>query len=325
MESDAPAPASALHLTAHDPVDLVACAVVALGFEPVESLVMLTFARGRRTFHARIDLPSCPHPDAVRELGGLLLYPAVRHRVDRVAFLHFSTDPELWLALVDPLTEAFEEAGIEVVLHARYADGRVIGPDVPDRPGGSRGSDAGVPADPWSHRFVAEAVHAGHVVRSGRSDLAALVAPDPHGIALVEHAWNAADDRPPLSGAALRDRVRELVERGTPLTAEVAVELLRAVRTPEARVDAWCAADRLQARRHLDLWASLTRWAPAEHLAGPATLAAISAAYAGDGAMAWCALDRAESGGLDDPWCAVIAEGLSTALLPETYAPLSRR
>ena len=50
-----PAP-RATKLTTRTPEDVLAAVPVVLGFEPLDSVVMLTFGGGE-TFHARVDLP----------------------------------------------------------------------------------------------------------------------------------------------------------------------------------------------------------------------------------------------------------------------------
>ena len=80
-----PAP-RATKLTTRTPEDVLAAVPVVLGFEPLESVVMLTFG-GVETFHARVDLPPpTKADDAVEQL----LEPALQHRVTRVVFVVYA-------------------------------------------------------------------------------------------------------------------------------------------------------------------------------------------------------------------------------------------
>ncbi|GAA4128752.1 hypothetical protein GCM10022215_40570 [Nocardioides fonticola] len=316
--------APTLRLTAHDPADLVACSLVTLGFEPTESLVMLTFAPGRRTFHARLDLPDPPDRAAVEAVTQVLRRPAVQHGVERVAFLYFSADAARCLPLVHPLIDAFLEAGIGVIDAVRYHDGRLHGltGDDDDLP------PDGLPIDPWGHRFLAEAVHAGHVVLPRRTDLVDSLRPDVDAWTALRPIWKDAPAafNPLLGPARLREAVLAAVatlEAGEALDPIVVVRLIRAVRSYRGRRHAWCAPSRAEARAHLDLWIHLVRCAPSGWVVGPAALAALAAAYVGDGALAWCAVDRAIEDEPADPVAAMVAEGLAAAVPPETYAPVT--
>ena len=64
-------------LTFRTPEDVLAAVPVLLGFEPSDSVVMLTFG-GRETFHARIDMPAADRQ--LDEAVDLLLEPALRPR-----------------------------------------------------------------------------------------------------------------------------------------------------------------------------------------------------------------------------------------------------
>ena len=129
-------------LTAHGPEDLLAAVPVVLGFQPEESLVMLTF-EAARTFHARVDLPPPDGPDhapeqALGELTEALLQPCLAHRVGRVVFVLYTADPGLSGRVARHLRGVFGRRGIEVIEALRAHDGcwwRV--PAGPGQPAGS--------------------------------------------------------------------------------------------------------------------------------------------------------------------------------------------
>ncbi len=64
-----------LTFKARSPEDILAVVPVVLGFEPEESVVMLTFG-GRHSFHARADLPGLADISSCAEQ---LLRPALSH------------------------------------------------------------------------------------------------------------------------------------------------------------------------------------------------------------------------------------------------------
>ena len=75
--------------TARTPSDIIALAPVVIGFQPTDSIVMMTFGAAR-TFHARIDLPR-DETDVPHIIAGLI-EPCVQHEVQRVIFLAFGHD-----------------------------------------------------------------------------------------------------------------------------------------------------------------------------------------------------------------------------------------
>lgn len=96
-------------LVAQGPSDLIAFVPLALGFVPVESVVVI--AVGCSGPHARIDLD----PDELGQLeaAGLLLDAFKRHHVERVALLIFSNkeQPEA----MELYAEAFRSAGLAII------------------------------------------------------------------------------------------------------------------------------------------------------------------------------------------------------------------
>ncbi|MBZ5733711.1 DUF4192 domain-containing protein [Nocardioides sp. TRM66260-LWL] len=313
-----------LVLRASDPQDLVAAAWVALGFEPTESVVLLTFGAGP-SFHARADLPPArASRQHVEDLVAVLLEPAVRHAVQRVAVVLCSADVARTDPLAGALAASFEAVGIEVVAQVRYAAGRVHRLDVPGAPDPD---DPGEPCDPSSHAFLVRAVLAGHVVAGSRADVERLVAPDPaRALAVRAALLDAAGAIGPEADEAVDvvDLVRTLAAaRTVPAARDVAV-LLRLLGDPVQAQRAWCPRSRVEARAHADLWASVVRASPEESVASAAGLLALAAAYAGDGALAWCAVDRAQAAQPGHRLTALIGRHLAAATRPEAYAPAAR-
>ena len=161
MTGSRPPDAPGTTLTARTPEDVLAAVPVVLGFEPRDSVVMLTFG-GAETFHARLDLPS---PEAAGEAADLLLEPALRHAVARVLFVLYCEEGRAFRSAVRELRRRFGAAGIEVVEVLRAHGGRWF---APGRPGAPPGGVAYAVAD---HRFRAQAVLDGIVVHGSRAEL----------------------------------------------------------------------------------------------------------------------------------------------------------
>lgn len=72
------------------PEDVIGLVPHLIGFEPTESIVMLTFGASR-PFHARVDLPG---PENVLETLGSLRHPVIQHNVARVILLAYTHGSE---------------------------------------------------------------------------------------------------------------------------------------------------------------------------------------------------------------------------------------
>ncbi|MFC6285684.1 DUF4192 domain-containing protein [Nocardioides sp. GCM10027113] len=277
-------------LTARTPEDLLAVAPVVLGFQPADSVVMLTFG-GPRCFHARVDLP--PPQGAAEwtaELVDALLRPALQHGVGRVVFLLYTDVPLAADRICRRLVRGFREAGIEVV-DALRADGRRWFPLLRHRRDVPAG---GVPYDLSSHPFTAQAVLDGRVLQPSRGELAATLRPVPARVAALLAAREDAPEQPD----GCPDRVSALVGRhvaaGTlPDDAEAARLLVAVTSSPVVRDAVWAGIRRDDARCHVAVWTDLLRRAPEDLAPAAAALLAVSAWVAGHGALAWCAVDRA--------------------------------
>ena len=81
-------------LTCRQPEDVLAAIPVVLGFDPAESVVMLT-AGGRESFHGRVDLPRADEPATYDEVRDLLRDPALAHRSAAVMLVVYGEDTPL--------------------------------------------------------------------------------------------------------------------------------------------------------------------------------------------------------------------------------------
>lgn len=306
-------------LTARTPEDLLAVVPVVLGFVPHDSVVMLTFG-SRRTFHARVDLPSdlLADPAGLQEVVESLHEPAFRHRVAQVLFVVYSEEAALTERVSRALVSAFRASGIDV-LDVLRADGRRWFPVLRGRPGVPQW---GVPYDVSAHPFAAQAVLDGRVTHGSRAELAASLEPEPERVELLEAALAG---QPPRGRELGSEEVwsgllvlGHLVD-GTRPTDEEAARLLVGLADSAVRDAVWVLMDHECAREQVALWTDLVRRAPESLVASPAALLAFAAWLAGDGALAWCAVDRCVEAEPTQPLAGMVSELLLGAVPPEAW------
>lgn len=323
------------------PEDLLAMVPVLLGFEPEESVTLLTFGRaGRRSggdgcFHARVDLPAGVAGDAVAgdvgdtvldheldEMVDSLVDPVVRHRVERLVVVVHSTRRATAGLAGDRLTRALaDRAPATEVIDVLHADGRCWWSLLPGRPAGG----AGTPYDVSHHPLRVQAVVAGRVTHASRSALAATLEPDEEGRARLEallvrtgrRAGPAAD--PAAEDAWVAATVAGAVTSGDVLDDAAALRLLLALGDPRVRDAACRALERSVAVAHVALWRDLLRRSPTGLQAEPAALLGLAAWVAGDGALAWCALDRCAAVAPSHGLAALVAAALQRAVPPSAW------
>jgi hypothetical protein len=302
-------------LTARSPDDLLAVVPVVLGFEPADSIVMLT-VEAPQAFHARVDLP--PDRHGVAEVVDLLLEPAVRHRVRSVVLLLYTADDDLARAAVRRFRRGRDGGRCPRLVEAlRVDDGRWF----PLLRGRDGLGVTGVPYDVFHHRFVAEAVLEGRVLHGSRADLAATLRPDPRAVADVESARGG----PPAPDDWVAATLGEWVPRAEPPPAEVAARLLASIAVPSVRDAAWTGVPRSGARDHVRFWEAMVRRAPDDLVAHAAAVLALCAWVTGDGALAWCAVDRAREGDADHTLAALVADLLTAAVPPVDWEVMRLR
>ena len=294
-------------LTARSPEDLLAVVPVVLGFEPADSIVMLTLD-ARQTFHARVDLP--PDRRGVAEVVDLLLGPAARHRARSAVLLLYTADDHLARAVVRRFRRGGPAGRGPVLVEALRVEGGRWFPLL-GAPGGR--ATTGVPYDVSSHRFVAEAVWSGRVLHGSRTELAATLRPDPAAVARVD----ALRDVEPASGDWVAARLAEWIGRDGQPPTDVAARLLVSLAAPPVRDVAWASVSRTTARDHVRFWETLVRCAPADLVSHPPAVRAVCAWVAGDGALAWCAVDRAREADPGHSRAGLVA-GLLVAAVPPT-------
>jgi len=295
----------AITLTASTPEDVLAAVPVVLGFEPRDSVAMLTFG-GNETFHARVDLPSLREVgDAVRQL----LDPVLKHQVRQVIFVVYADDGPAARAVASRLRRRFAAAGVDVVEVLRAHEGRWHAPGRPGAPPG------GVPYDIGAHRFRAQAVVEGIVVHASRAELEALLQPMPEAVEETSRALRGAVASPVVE---IIDLVDHRLRAGRFTTVELARVLLGLLDV-DGREAPCAPITRETVGDHVRLWTDAVQRAPDELVAAPAAVLAFAAWLFGHGALAWCAVDRCWAVEPDNPLAALVSNALTQAVSPSEW------
>lgn len=295
-------------LTARTPEDLLAVVRVVLGFDPADSIVMLTLG-ARHSCHARVDLPDLPGD--LSEVVEVLLRPALGHGAASVVFVLYTGNDALAQRAVRVLRRRFEGAGIACLEALRVDAGRwhpLLGARC-DR------ARTGVAYDVSAHPFVAAAVLDGRVLHGSRADLAATLTTRTAEVAAVE----AALPQPAATGSWVGQLVTRHAADGSVPSVPTCARLLVAVADPLVRDAAWAGINRATARRHVELWSALVRCCPHDLLPHAAGVLGFAAWLAGDGALAWCAVDRARAVDPDHSLARLVADLLEAAVPPDSW------
>ena len=296
-------------------VDVLALVPVLLGFRPRESLVLLTL-KGAPPLNARLDLP-----EVGADLDGLaeaLLAPALKHGVTEVILVVFTRHLAHGQRCIEEVARAFECHGV-VVRDALASDSHRWWPLRQDADPGP-----GTPYDTTTHPFEVEAIVSGRVIHESRESMAAGLDPDEGAVAAVERLIGRRPRRLPGERVAVEASwagglLERSLRRGEmPGDAEIA-RLLPSLRDIRVRDRLWLAQTRETSGDHLEFWRHVTRRAPRDLRAAPASMAGFAAWLGGDGAMAWCAVDLALASAPGYSMALLLADGLQGALPPSAW------
>lgn len=309
--TDAPDP-----YVSRTPEDVLAAVPLVLGFEPADSLVMLTFG-APRTFHARVDLPR--RRDHLPDLLEALREPALRHGVPRVLLVGYDHDGPWSGEVLRTVAAGMEAVGIEVVACLRADGGRwwPVGPvPAPAEEG------PGTAYDAVGHRFRARSVVEGRVTLRDRAALAASLAPEAGG---PGRALQAALERAVTPTLRQVDTLLAgLLESGDRPDEDQLATLLLVAADGRCRERVQRRLTLKTAARQVDLWSDVVRRAPQERVADAAGLLAMCAWVSGHGALAWCAVDRAEAAAPGHSLAGLVATLLEAAVPPQEWEAVRR-
>jgi hypothetical protein len=301
---------------ARTPEDLLAVVPAVLGFHPEESLVMLTFG-GRRSFHARVDLPE--EPGHVAQVVDMLLTPALRQRPETVLFVAYSTDPARAASTALHASDAFDAHGFAVIKPLR-SDGtswfHVRRDEDPERAEPH-------PYDLSSHALTAQSVLDGRVTLASRAAVAASVASDPVAAEAVLNAWLAQLEEALPGPAEVRTLVARGLARDPGLSDREVARLAHACLDPAVRDAAWSDLRCETVEDQLDFWREVVVRTPDVLVAGVAAVLGFAAWLAGHGALSWCAVDRASAADPDCSLARLVADLLQAAVPPTAWSDIA--
>jgi hypothetical protein len=301
------------------PEALMAVVPFLLGFMPESSFVIVGEPPGDAASVTlrRLDLPDPADPGHATLRMAMAKYAVALLKADQfhtAAAIGYGPAP-----LVTPLAEAFaheaDKAGIGIGQLVRTEDGRYWSYS-------SQNPDwfpaEGTPFDPSGHPAWTALSAARGPVLSGRSAVAASIAPVTGAAAesmrrATRRAWRylsrfiqgSLPQDNPAAAKALADRgvaaVRDVIATyrdGRTATDYQVARLTVALTNIRVRDDACARMDPDYLDCHLRMWTDVVRRAQPRHVAGPASLLAYVAWQAGNGVLANLALDRALA---DDP------------------------
>ncbi|MDT5027356.1 MAG: hypothetical protein QOE61_3782 [Micromonosporaceae bacterium] len=333
------APKQRLTIRVTSTTDLLALIPYLLGFQPDSSLVLVAVNDdGRLTNAARLTLPTVDEP-----LGPL------HTALDQVATtITEHTGADVLLAGYGPAeqVELAVSAATVALTTARVADGRFwrLGCDDPNTC-----PPEGHPFDTTDSPVTATAVYAGLVALPDRDALAATLTPVPGPardrmiaatVAACAFLTGLMDGAAPTGtsqhpDAALDTRVGRALQRAArtylshaqdsyrarqPVDDEHAATLTVLLQLPS--LYDFAARQSTGERWQVEMWTDLVRRAEPEFTAAPATLLALAAIQAGNGALADIAVHRALDADPDDPFAQVLASAIAAGIDPHTVTAL---
>jgi hypothetical protein len=275
-----------MDLVVQSPDELLAAVPHVLGFKPEESVVLVPFGPGLPI--TRVDLPkNAADREAVWDaISG----PYGRHARPgaRLGILCFTEDRRSAELASQHLSNRLETVGITTHLRL-WADG--------ERWHEFNTGATGLQTQDAAERIAATTVLTGTVQpAASRASLAASLVGDREPIAQVIHTarTSAASSTPSAERDWALDRLEQFHADGNRLSDVDGARMLVALETISTRDALWEDMSTQNTPSHIALWSDLTRRAPDEVRAAPASMLGFASWLRGDGARAWCALDPAE-------------------------------
>jgi len=290
-----------------------------LGFQPVESLVMMVIADRVVKVTVRVDLV-----DDVTGVAQRFGAIAVTNRASGVVLVAYSSDPGKADAMLLPVMERL--ASLRVI-EAIYTDGTrwwsrsCSGDCCPAE---------GTLYDAASNRLAAEAVFHGMTTLSDRSELERLTEGPPSADepALRELTAELTRTvlRPDLEARRrqMRDSVTDYVERrkrGDQVELSDSDLVTFALLALDVRVrdEAWIAINRDDAWIHVELWQQVVARAVRDLATPPLCLLGMAAWIEGQGALQVCCLERAMTIDADYGMVGMLADLNERAVPPSVW------
>lgn len=299
-----------MDLVVQSPDELLAAVPHVLGFKPEESIVLVPFRPGLPVI--RVDLPT--NADDREAVWHALSGPYGRNARPgaRLAILCFTEDRRSAELASQHLSNRFETVGITT--HIRlWADG--------ERWREFNTGQTGLQTQATAERIAAATVLTGAAQpAASRASLAASMVGDREPIARLIPAARvaAAASSPAVERDWALDRLEQFHADGNRLSDVDGARMLVALETISTRDALWEDMSRENHTSHMAIWSDLTRRAPDEVRAAPASMLGFASWLHGDGAKAWCALDQVPA---DLPYsmAAVVASALQNGIHPREW------
>jgi hypothetical protein len=289
-----------------------------LGFEPRESIVVVSLQGGRRRFGpiVRGDLVPAEQADALVEH---LMRTVDTHGFTDVVVVAYSTRPVAADAVVSRLVAALDGAGV-AVFEALRADGSRWWSYTCDR--GCCPAD-GAAYDPAASSIAAWAVAAGLGKAPSREALAEQFAPRSDAVrAAVGAAAQATFVTLTIGDGPDAMRVDDLLRLalgGCYLDPETLGTLLGAVQDSGAQELAWLLMTRADAERHFEVWRQVMNAADPELLPPAGSLCAFAAWLSGRGALADVVAERVAEADPDHRLLVLVRDLLAAGVCPDVW------
>ncbi len=302
-------------LVVRSPDELLAAVPHVLGFKPEESIILVPFGPGLPI--TRVDLPNTARDR--EEVWDALSGPYGRHARPgaSVGIVCVTADRRSAELASQHLSNRLETLGITTHLRL-WADG--------ERWREFNSGATGLQTQEAAERIASTTVLAGVVQpAASRAYLAASLVGDREPIAQVLEAARAKAARAEVvsssPGAELDwalDRLEQFHADGNRLSDVDGARMLVALETISTRDALWEDMSTQNTASHIALWSDLTRRAPDEVRAAPASMLGFASWLRGDGAKAWCALDQVPA---DRPYsmAAIVASALQNGLHPREW------
>jgi hypothetical protein len=308
--------------TVREPSDLVSLIPYLLGYEPRESIVVLSLVGSQRYFgpSLRLDLVELAHTSEFVDYVARL----VAHQGWEVVLcVAYSDDRGLVDAVMGPLAGTLRAAGVTVfealgVGHGRWWSYTCSDPACCPLDGTA--------FDPTASKAAAAMVANGRSKAASRDALRARFAAIPDdvrldignrcGALLKEQA--AADTSERWTSAEVEERVLAGLGEEN-IGIDTCAGLLAMVQSLETRDIAWMMMTRDDAAQHLALWSQVTRAAPDRLLAPAGSLAGFAAWLSGQGVIASHAADRVSEVAPNYSMMLLLREVLEKCVNPDVW------
>jgi hypothetical protein len=275
-------------LSVRGPDELVAAIPHLLGFQPEESIVFIPM-RSELPI-ARVDIPTTPRD---REMVWHSIGDAYgRHSRpgSSVAIVCLCADRENAEVVGQDFVARLESIGIDTHVLMWADDTRWADLDT---------GDMGLRTDAAREHVASMSVLAGRPQpAASRDSLAATLVGDPEPVAALLPAAEeaAAASTPRAEGRWALGRLKQFHHDGHRLSDGDSARLLVALDSTPIRDSLWDDMSPSNVTSHVALWTDLTKRAPDDVRAEPASLLGFASWLSGSGAMAWCALDQIPEG-----------------------------